>query len=143
MEYFVARNLNHDGREYVVGSIVQLTTEAAQPLLDVGVLSSTAIEAAAPVQEPVVEDAQPEAADVATAGGTPTETGEPSLDTDLTESTDPDTREIGPHSETSPAPVKEAPAPVQEPEKPKRAATGRRSKPQEPTEPENDPSANL
>lgn len=82
--YYVAANLNHDGREYKPGDTVQLSQEAASPLLAAEVISTDPTLAAAVPEAPVEEQRQPEPE----VGGKEVDTGEPSIDGPENESSD-------------------------------------------------------
>jgi hypothetical protein len=76
MQYFVQRNLNHDGKEYRVGDTIYLDPDTGAQLEMMGALS---VENTAPARtqsqpEPVQEVPQPQ------AGGVSEQTGEPSVD---------------------------------------------------------------
>lgn len=78
-KYYVAGNLNHNGREYVRGDVVMLTEAEALPLVQIGVISAD--EVMAPVStdtaaETVVVEEKPQPV----VGGERNTSGEPSLD---------------------------------------------------------------
>lgn len=73
-KYYVYGNLNHDGREYGRGEQVSLPEDAAQPLLEAGVIGTDKVEAPAPAEAPQ------EPAREANVGGAPEVSGEPSID---------------------------------------------------------------
>ena len=110
--YFVASNLNHDGKEYKRGDTIELADASA--LIAAGVLQTEPVEAPAPASEAPVEPERPQAADVAEAGGKVTVSGEPSLDGVQTEATDDDAKEVGPMADMSSAAPQEPVAPASE-----------------------------
>ncbi len=78
-EYFVASNLQHDGKDFVRGDKITLSEEQAKPLLAVKTIQTRPIRKEEPVDE------LPETPDVEVvarprAGGRKTETGEPAVD---------------------------------------------------------------
>src|SRR4051812_33282405 len=76
--YYVQTNLNHDGKEFKTGDTIELSDVAAAPLLAAGVISTDEVEREeASVTAPQVEESPAEP----TVGGTPAESGEPSIDT--------------------------------------------------------------
>jgi hypothetical protein len=77
MEYFVTGNLNHDGREYNRGDVIDLAdnSKAEAHLLATGVITTEPEIANAVVPAPeATPEPQPE------VSGKPLETGEPSID---------------------------------------------------------------
>lgn len=77
MKYYVQSTLNHNGKVYRPGDVVQLSAEVAAPLERMRVISVENT-APAPVQplepEPEEQPAEP------IVGGVPTVSGEPSID---------------------------------------------------------------
>ena len=75
--YYVYGNLNHDGKDYRRGDMIDLSDEAASTLLQIGVIGNESLppQEAAPVPEPAKDvPAEP------VAGGEPATSGEPSID---------------------------------------------------------------
>ena len=79
MNYHVLGNLNHDGKAYTRGDVVDLEegSKVATHLLEAGVVSSSPIpEVVAPQNRELVVEKSKQPA----VGGTPLESGEPSFD---------------------------------------------------------------
>lgn len=75
MTYSVYSNLVHDGRAYSRGDVIELSEAVAAPLIEAGVVGTEPVtDAPARAEAPAASTAID-----ATIGGTPADTGEPSL----------------------------------------------------------------
>lgn len=82
MNYYVAKNLKHDNRNYVRGEEVELTETAAAPLLEDRVIQKEPIVDPVPAanRDRVQRSPAKSGREQPTVGGERTETGEPSID---------------------------------------------------------------
>jgi hypothetical protein len=75
MEYFVSSTVQHDGKTYLRGDTIGLSTETAGPLLQAGAIQTEPVtDAQTPVQVVPAEEVAP------SVGGQEVKTGEPSID---------------------------------------------------------------
>jgi hypothetical protein len=99
MKYFVYSNLNHDGKEYTRGNVIEITDLAAPALIEMGVIGHEAIPEDAPA--PVVEEAE-QVVEEAVAGGAVAQSGEPSADGPVEEVSVAETPEVQPRGVRKP-----------------------------------------
>jgi hypothetical protein len=129
--FYVAANLSHDGRAYERGEKIDMPEEQAEALLAADVLSTEPVQAAPMAPRSVAPEPQPEAE----VGGERTDTGEPSIDGAETK-VDADVTEITSTASTESLPIE----PVVD--TPSEGTVAVPATPA-PTEPVNDPSAEL
>jgi hypothetical protein len=95
MEYFVTRNLSHNGVTYTTGQKLEMSETTATSLLETGVLSFDAPTETSPSEVIDEQQAQP------VVGGITNQSGEPSIDTTETP-VDGDVKDITPNASVEP-----------------------------------------
>jgi hypothetical protein len=91
-QYFVTGNLRHDGRRFKRGDAIELTEEQARPLAHV--LSKEAVSASETPADIEIPASTPTPG--VTVGGTPYNTGEPSIDGSANADTRTDAKDVTP-----------------------------------------------